>query len=519
MLRLVEEAGVFHAYLENVVFSAEMIRMREMVESGAIGRLITFRAREGHSGPHARALLGRRAGRRRRAAGHGLARRRGRALHVRQGRRRCATSFAWGATLVHGDRTTGEDNAVMLIRFEDGRAATMDVSWSSQGRPREPLRGVRRRRADRPGHDLDAAPGVHRAPAGYLGEKADADTGWVFPVPERDLRPRPRRDDGPTSSRRSATAVTPRETFEDGLIVNADPRRRLPLDAQRRMGGGPEQPVSRRWPRRDDRDPPALPWMTEATALLERVAATQADAIETGQPVVCRRDRRGRPGPPLRDRPLADPGRGDVPALRLVPGLQPDRRAVDDVPHPGRGRQRPAPGDVHRADARPGRGDPVELHVRPAGRDDRLLGRRHDRRPGRDGARRAAPRGLRVIAVTSRRQSMSVGARPRGRRRACSTRPTSSSTCARPTPTRWSTIDGLDTPVGPGSTLAAVAIVNSIKVRTAELLVERGAMPPVITRASVVGDRALADTVRRSLSRARAAHRPRDRPVTRRWVI
>ena len=48
-------------------------------------------------------------------------------------------------------------------------------------------------------------------------------------------------------------------------------------------------------------------------------------------------------------------------------------------------------------------------------------------------------------------------------------------------------IDGLEEPVGPGSTIAAVAIVNCIKVRTAQLLVERGAMPPVITRASVVG--------------------------------
>ena len=31
-------------------------------------------------------------------------------------------------------------------------------------------------------------------------------------------------------------------------------------------------------------------------------------------------------------------------------------------------------------------------------------------------------------------------------------------------------IDGLDTPVGPGTTVTAIAIVNSIKVRTAELL-------------------------------------------------
>jgi uncharacterized phosphosugar-binding protein len=49
------------------------------------------------------------------------------------------------------------------------------------------------------------------------------------------------------------------------------------------------------------------------------------------------------------------------------------------------------------------------------------------------------------------------------------------------------TIDGLETPVGPGSTLTAVAIVNCIKVRTAQLLMERDALPPVLTRASVVG--------------------------------
>jgi predicted dehydrogenase len=53
MLGLVLDAGVFHAYLENIVYLTEMVRMREMVEAGAIGRPITFRAREGHSGPHA----------------------------------------------------------------------------------------------------------------------------------------------------------------------------------------------------------------------------------------------------------------------------------------------------------------------------------------------------------------------------------------------------------------------------------------------------------------------------------
>lgn len=50
------------------------------------------------------------------------------------------------------------------------------------------------------------------------------------------------------------------------------------------------------------------------------------------------------------------------------------------------------------------------------------------------------------------------------------------------------TLDGLDAPVGPGSTLAYAAIVNEIKVRTAELLVAAGKMPPVLAAASVVGE-------------------------------
>ena len=71
------------------------------------------------------------------------------------------------------------------------------------------------------------------------------------------------------------------------------------------------------------------------------------------------------------------------------------------------------------------------------------------------------------------------------------------------------TIDGLDTPVGPGSTITNVAIVNALKTRVAQLLTERGAMPPVITRASEVGperSRALFDAAydehARSIARA-----------------
>jgi predicted dehydrogenase len=218
MVRLVDDAGVYNAYLENAVFTTETVRMREMIEAGAIGRVTTFRAREGHSGPHAPhfwdaaqagggALLD--------MASHGAEAARylfGKDVPVRD-------VFAWGATLVHGEKTTGEDNAVMVMRFEDDRVATMDVSWSSKG-------GLENRfevygEAGRIVQDITST--VLRAfierPAGYLGEKVDADTGWVYPVPdETHVHGHDAMMQHVVETFRSGHE--PRETFRDGHAVN-----------------------------------------------------------------------------------------------------------------------------------------------------------------------------------------------------------------------------------------------------------------------------------------------------------
>ena len=102
-------------------------------------------------------------------------------------------------------------------------------------------------------------------------------------------------------------------------------------------------------------------------------------------------------------------------------------------------------------------------------------------------ARGARARGLRVIAVTSVAQSMSAEPDVQLGSRLLDEADLVIDLCT-PHADALATIDGLDTPVGPGSTISAVAIVNAIKVRVAQLLVERGAMPPVLTRASVVGE-------------------------------
>ena len=101
-------------------------------------------------------------------------------------------------------------------------------------------------------------------------------------------------------------------------------------------------------------------------------------------------------------------------------------------------------------------------------------------------ARGARRRGLRVIAVTSLAQSLAAEVDPAAGARLLDEADLVIDLCS-PAADAMCLVDGLDTPVGPVSTAAAVAIVNALKVRIAELLVERGAMPPVLTRASVVG--------------------------------
>lgn len=48
-------------------------------------------------------------------------------------------------------------------------------------------------------------------------------------------------------------------------------------------------------------------------------------------------------------------------------------------------------------------------------------------------------------------------------------------------------IDGMDVPVGPGSTVGGAAVINAIKSLTAEKLVARGVQPKVLTSSILVG--------------------------------
>jgi uncharacterized phosphosugar-binding protein len=101
-------------------------------------------------------------------------------------------------------------------------------------------------------------------------------------------------------------------------------------------------------------------------------------------------------------------------------------------------------------------------------------------------AQGARARGLSVIAVTSVAQSLARESSHSSGTRLLDHADVVLDLCT-PAADAMTSLAGLETPVGPGSTLAAVALVNELKVRTAALLVEQGAMPPVLTSAALVG--------------------------------
>jgi uncharacterized phosphosugar-binding protein len=123
----------------------------------------------------------------------------------------------------------------------------------------------------------------------------------------------------------------------------------------------------------------------------------------------------------------------------------------------------------------------------------------------------ASERGLLVVAVTSVAQSLAGEARHEAGRLLDVAEIVLD--LGTPPADALVEIDGLDTPVAPGSTIAAIALANELKAQTARRLVERGAMPPVITSAAVVGadesarlfDAAYADHARRYARALRGA--------------
>jgi predicted dehydrogenase len=257
ILDIVEGAGVFSGYLEDLVYTPKTLKASAAVEAGQIGKVTWARSRETHPGPHSAWFWdGERAG------GGAIVDLGCHCIEIIRtfvGKdNRPLEVVCWADTLVHP--IDAEDNAIALIRFESGAIGQFEVSWTFRGGMdlRDEVAGTEgtawTNHFLRTGFEMFAS----GEGGGYVAEKAETASGWIFPVGDEvvelgyvdmfsDMF------DALDEGRQ------PRETLYDGYVVNAvmdacyrssKSKRWEPVELEDWRGAGVE-PITRT-PRRHD---------------------------------------------------------------------------------------------------------------------------------------------------------------------------------------------------------------------------------------------------------------------------
>lgn len=219
MLRAVEQAGVFHGYLEDLVYPPKTLKALSTVEGGALGRILWVRSRETHPGPHSAWFWDREL-----AGGGAIVDMGCHCIEIARnfiGKRvRPMEVVCWGGTQVHP--IDSEDHAVGMVRYENGAMGQFEVSWTFRGGMdlRDEVAGTEGtiwlNHWLRTGLEVFTAAGSSH----YVSEKSESSSGWLFPVGDESsaLGYNEMFDDMLTSYE---SHMRPRETFYDGYVVNA----------------------------------------------------------------------------------------------------------------------------------------------------------------------------------------------------------------------------------------------------------------------------------------------------------
>ena len=219
MLDTVENAGVFHGYLEDLVYPPKTLKSLESVKNGAIGKVLWVRSRETHPGPHSDWFWDIE------QAGGGAIVDMG--CHCIEIIRNFIGKdvkplevMCWADTLVHP--VEAEDHGIALIKFENGAMGQFEVSWAFRGGMdiRDEVSGTEGtiwlNHWLRTGMEMFTSGGQ----GGYVAEKAETDTGWLFPVGD-EVGELGYRDMFVEILNALDNGTEPMETFYDGYVVNA----------------------------------------------------------------------------------------------------------------------------------------------------------------------------------------------------------------------------------------------------------------------------------------------------------
>jgi myo-inositol 2-dehydrogenase/D-chiro-inositol 1-dehydrogenase len=132
MINACNEADLKLMYAEELCFAPKYERVRKLVNEGALGELYHLRQCEKHSGPHSDwfydvNLSG--GGAMMDMGCHGIAWFR----WMLGGRPKVKSVQAHMMTVMHKDRTQGEDDSVVIVEFENGAIGIAENSWAKLG--------------------------------------------------------------------------------------------------------------------------------------------------------------------------------------------------------------------------------------------------------------------------------------------------------------------------------------------------------------------------------------------------
>jgi predicted dehydrogenase len=219
MLEVVEAAGVFHGYLEDLVYTPKTLKALKSVQNGALGKVLWARSRETHPGPHSDWFWNKEI-----SGGGAIVDLGCHCIEISRnfiGKEvRPVEVMCWADTQVHP--IEAEDHAIGLVRYANGAIGQFEVSWVFRGGMdlRDEVSGTEGtiwlNHWLRTGFEVFTAKGEQ----GYVSEKSESEKGWLFPVGDEvgGLGYQEMFNDMLNCLDKGQT---PLETFYDGYIVNA----------------------------------------------------------------------------------------------------------------------------------------------------------------------------------------------------------------------------------------------------------------------------------------------------------
>ena len=181
MLEAVEKAGVFHGYLEDLVYTPKTLKALTSTRQGALGKVLWARSRETHAGPHSDWFWNKKL-----SGGGAIVDMGCHCIEIARsfiGKGNCPLEvICWADTQVHP--IDAEDHAIGLVRYDSGAIGQFEVSWTFRGGMdlRDEISGtdgtIWLNHWLRTGFEMFTSAGQ----SGYVSEKAEGDAGWLFPV-------------------------------------------------------------------------------------------------------------------------------------------------------------------------------------------------------------------------------------------------------------------------------------------------------------------------------------------------